>query len=151
MIVGTTNFIDPAIAAASDNISVYETIAKNAPYTINDDDDWASLKIVSNRPLYDFNNKLVAYSFDLKNDNNDKGYVIISTSENDEPIYEFHEGAYSPYDNVPNNQTCIYYGLTGYYSYDSSENKYNDLFNNSELKDETVKHLIKDSKNKKYC
>ena len=66
--------------------------------------------VVDYKPLYDFNNKLIAYSLDLKSKITNKyAFAIISTSEDDGPILEFGTGGKSPYDKIAdNNQTYIF-------------------------------------------
>ena len=152
------SFMTPVQAATSNNesydISQIETIAKNAPQYVlgNDKTQWSDVYIVNSKPLYDFNDKLVAYSLDLKsNINNENAFVIVSTSQGDEPILEFGAEVQSPYDKVNDtNQTCIFDGFQGYYSHGKSNNKYHDIANNKDLEDTEIKIHVDNSKNKQY-
>lgn len=150
------NYATGVQASAIDNISTISTIAKNTPKYLlgNTSEDWNAVSIINNRPLYDFNNKLIAYSVDLKNKINDeKAYVIVSVNEEDEPIIEFAIGHFSPYDKVDeNSQTCIYDGVLSYYSkqIQASTTKYYDINKNYELGDLAAQDLISSSKNKRY-
>ncbi len=153
-VIMTSNLV-PVQAATQPSIDTsLKAIAENAPQSVlgSDKTEWSSVSIVNNLPLYDFDNKLIAYSLDLKsNIDNEKAYVIVSTSEQDEPILEFAKGAYSPYDKITGrNKACIYDGVTGYYSHDLSSGKYHDFLINQDLTDSDVKGHITNLINKKY-
>lgn len=112
---------------------------------------WSDVDVLNSKPLYDFNDKLVAYSLDLKsNIDNEDAFVIISTSQEDEPILEFGIKQQSPYDKATNNQTCILDGFQGYYSHGKGTSKYHDISNNKDLEDVEINAHIDNSKNKKY-
>lgn len=54
--------------------------------------EWKNASISHVKNLYDFNNKLVAYDVDIKNnENNSNGYEIISANSKDNTILEFSE------------------------------------------------------------
>ena len=139
--------------STSCDLSEVETIAKNAPQFIlgSDKIQWSDVDVVNSKPLYDFNDKLVAYSLDLKSDiDNEDAFVIISTSQEDEPILEFGVNQQSPYDKVTDNQTCIFDGFQGYYSHGKKTSKYHDILKNKDLENEEVKLYTDNTKNKKY-
>lgn len=142
-----------AITNTSNDISAIETIARNAPQFVlgSDKEEWSDVAVVNYKPLYDFNDKLIAYSLDLKsNINDEKAFVIISTSEEDSPIIEFGIKTNSPYDKIDNNKTCIFDGIQGYYSHETSTGKYHDIVGDKSLEDEEIKIHVDNSKNKKY-
>gem|GEM_PF-845181 len=133
-----------------------DTIAKHAPMFLlgGSKKEWNDVAVINEKPLYDFDNKLVAYSVDLKSKvNGEKAYVIVSTSETDEPIIEFATKIFSPYDKITDNtQTCIYDGILNYYSKQTSSSgtKYYNIKDNSVLEDSEVKAHIVNSKDKNY-
>lgn len=129
-------------------------IAENTPICVlgSNHKEWNDVQAFNIKPLFDFNNKLVAYSVDLKsNIDNENAYTIISAVEEDTPIIEFCKGHYSPYDNISNNQECIYDGAISYYSKktNNSINTYYDLHGNK-LSDDEVNAYVQFDKNKKY-
>lgn len=141
--------VKQAVAASTktSEISAIEAIAKNAPQYLlgSDKKEWSDVSVVNEKPLYDFEQKLIAYSVDLKsNINGEKAFAIISTSENDGPIYEFAKGRFSPYGT--STDTCIYDGVTGYYLHNTDGN-YFDLTNKVKITDADVTTI---SKTKKY-
>ena len=132
------------VHAETTDVSTIETIAKNTPQAIlGSDKDWSDVSVEKSTPLYDFNNNLVAYSVDLKNNLNDeKAFAIISIDETDGPILEFSVGNQSPYDKVDDdNQTCIFDGILGYYSHANSNDKYTDISMNKTLKNSDVEFM----------
>lgn len=139
-------------AKSNNNFGDIKQMAKNAPtYVLGYNKEWKNTTAFNVKQLYDFNNKLVAYSVDLKsNVNNEPAYAIISASEEDAPIIEFCEGHLSPYDKVNSDQKCIYDQITSYYSKSTSDNTYYDIKNSSKLSDKVVEYLIAKNKNKKY-
>lgn len=160
VIILTSVYVIPVQAVDNTNtydLSTIETMAKNTPQFILGSDECdkqglSDVSVVDCKPLYDFNDKLVAYSIDLKsNTNSEKAFAIISTSEDDGPILAFAAGGYSPYNKITDkNQTCIFDGIQGYYSYDTSSNKYKDIVSNNYLEDSYVEACKANSKNKKY-
>ena len=149
----TSSFMPVKQAVAStktSEISAIETIAKNAPQYLlgSDKKEWSDVSVVNKKPLYDFEQKLIAYSVDLKsNINGEKAFAIISTSENDGPIYEFAKGRFSPYGT--STDTCIYDGVTGYYLHNTDGN-YFDLTNKVKITAADVTKNITTSETKKY-
>lgn len=152
IILSCGNFTVSVQASTISNASEIETIAKNAPnYLLRKNKaQWNNVRVIDDIPLYDFNNKLIAYSVDLQSKtNNEKAYVIISKNEDDGPILEFATGKYSLYHNIINSdQTCIYDGVLSYYS--TSNSKYYDLKKNVQLKSTDVTRAIQASKHKNY-
>ncbi|MFL0198035.1 C39 family peptidase [Clostridium sp. WILCCON 0269] len=157
VIMSVNSFLTPVQAVSStdtSDLSAIETIAKNAPQFMlgSDKKQWSSVTVVNSRPLYDFSNKLIAYSLDLEsNIDNEKAFVIVSTNEEDGPILEFATGTDSPYDKEKDNdQSNIYDGLGGYYSHNLSTGKYHDLTCNVDLDDTNVKNYKSYDENKQY-
>lgn len=146
-------------AATTPNINEILTIAQNVPqYVLGDDkEEWEDVTAFNPKPLYDFNNTLIAYSVDLKSDiDNKQAYTIISASDQDAPVLEFCEGKTSPYDKVDSTQKCIYDGVVSYYTEKAltSNGKtiytYYDIKNNSQLSDQEVSIYKNNDKSKKY-
>lgn len=146
-------------ASTIPNINEITTIAKNSPqYVLGDDKkEWEDVTASNAKPLYDFNDKLIAYSVDLRsNIDNRQAYAIISVSDQDAPVLEFCEGKTSPYDNVDTAQKCIYDGVVSYYSEKTSTsnekslNTYYNIKDNSQLSDQEVNIYRNNAKSKKY-
>lgn len=140
-----------SICAKTNSYDNVQQIAENAPsYVLGHNKGWNNTSASNIKPLYDFNNQLVAYSVDIKNkENNQPAYVIIGESKDDAPILEFCPGHLSPYDKISSDQVCVYDRATCYYSKDGSQNSYYDIKNHSKLSTNFVKYLIAESKNKK--
>lgn len=140
------------VKAVGTNTSDIDLIAKNTPQYLMPESKkyWKNTIIIDKIPLYDFNNKLIAYNFDLSNNsNNQKAYVIISVSEDDGPILEFGTGHYSPYYKMnTNKKTLIYGGVLNYYSND--QGNYYDIKMNTKISSAKVSAFLNNSKHKQY-
>lgn len=142
-------FSKPAMVQAKnlDEVSI-NTMAKNfAVKTIG----WKNVSILNIKNLYDFNNKLIAYSVDIKNNNKGiNGYEIISASSENDPILEFSETKNSPYSKVNNNYNCIYGGILNYYSQNKISSKaFYDLKTNSKLSEKQINTLRNENREHK--
>lgn len=134
-------FSKPAMVEAKnlDEVSI-NTIAKNfAAENIG----WKNVSVLNIKNLYDFNNKLIAYSVDIKNNKKEvNGYEIISANSEDDPILEFSETKNSPYNKVNNNYNCIYGGFLNYYSQNKISYKtFYNLKTNSKLNEKQISAL----------
>ena len=140
------------VKAAGTNTSDIDLIAKNTPQYLMPESKkyWKNTSIIDKIPLYDFNNKLIAYNFDLANNsNNQKAYVIISTIEDDGPILEFGIGNYSPYYKMnTNKKNLIYGGVLNYYS--NNQGNYYDIKSNTKISSAEVSSFLNNSKHKEY-
>lgn len=147
-------FISPVsiCAKSTPNFDTIQRMAENAPsYVLGRNKGWNNTSAFNIKPLYDFNNKLIAYSVDIKNkDNDENAYAIMGQSEYNAPVLEFCPGHLSPYDTINSDQKCIYDQETCYYSKDSSGNTFYDLKSHSKLSNECVNYLISESKIKKH-
>ncbi|OGO77546.1 MAG: hypothetical protein A2Y23_07720 [Clostridiales bacterium GWB2_37_7] len=75
------------VFAAQD--STINTIGKNAAFyfTSTSGEVWDDVDVTSITPLYNFDDKLIAYSADLQNNKSgEEGYVIVSNIKGDGPI-----------------------------------------------------------------
>jgi hypothetical protein len=152
--------------------SKIEVLAKNAFRTVNQykSDKWTSIKVVNQKNLYDFDGKLVAYSIDVQNgETGAKGYIILSSNKENEPILESAIGTYSPYTELTsklNNKTDITYIYSGILSYSikytdknasnrnfaktTSNYKYFDLRDNKDIDNTIVKSMTEEAKAKEH-
>lgn len=137
----------PTYATSNSDI---ENIAKNAPQAIIQDEDWTNIEVLNCKPLYNFDNELVAYSVDLKNNvNNKDAFVIVSKDEKDGPILQLGVDTKSPYDKVHDDKNLIYDGLSGYYYKETSSNEYYDVTNDKIIENEQLNDLKSNSKKKR--
>ncbi|MDF2883732.1 MAG: hypothetical protein K0R54_4296 [Clostridiaceae bacterium] len=143
--------------AKADTITDSSLISNIAINSATENMGWKDVYISNIKNVYDFNDKLVAYSVDLKDKTTGlKGYEIISANEEDGPILEFSKGRYSPYDRVSNKDKCIYNGFLSYYSKNAVSSKgktiteYYDIKNNSKLNQDKINYSVKTAKNKEY-
>ncbi|WP_139355011.1 C39 family peptidase, partial [Clostridium acetobutylicum] len=110
---------------------------------------WDDIDIYNIKNLYDINNKLVAYSIDIKNNKNGLlGYEILSAISEDDPVLEFSKTKCSPYNKVENGYKCIYEGALNYY-YQNKTTIYN-IQNKTTLNEKEIILLRKADKNKEY-
>lgn len=110
---------------------------------------WNDVEIYNVKKLYNFNNKLVAYSIDIKNnDNNLFGYEIINANFKDNRILEFSKNKSSPYIKVKNSYKCIYEGFLNYY-YENKATIY-DIKSKNALNEKVVDLFRNEDKNKEY-
>lgn len=75
---------------------------------------WSSVKISYQNPLFDFDDNLTAFIFDIKNDAGDAGYLIVNADDNPVVIEAAREGK-GPYTQKSNMEKAIYVGPTQYY------------------------------------
>lgn len=122
------------------------TIAKNfAINTIK----WNDVELYNVKQLYNFNNKLVAYSIDIKNNKNGLlGYEIVSTNFKENRVLEFSKNKRSPYSEVKNGYKCIYEGFLNYY-YENEATIY-DIKSKTVLNEKDVTLLKSEDENKSY-
>lgn len=144
-------------AQTTSTIADVNKIAQKTPrYVMGEDDQkWKDVTSYNTKPLYDFNNNLIAYSVDLKsNVDNSKAYAIISVNEEDAPVLEFSEGHTSPFDQLDANKVGIYDGAVSYYSKETTnaqnQDTYYDMRNHAKLTDQEVKVHKDLNKDKKY-
>ncbi|WP_234118034.1 C39 family peptidase [Clostridium hydrogenum] len=128
-----------------ENINDINTIAKNfAISTIK----WTDVKVYNIKSLYNFNNKLIAYSVDIRNNKNGLiGYEIISTSPKDDLILEFSKNKKSPYSTIGNKFNCIYDGFLNYYYQNKTSLK---TFYNITTKRKLNKNQLNSLRDKEY-
>lgn len=143
-----TGISTPTYATSTSDI---ENIAKNAPQAIIPDEDWTNVEVLNCKPLYNFNNEVIAYSVDLKNNvNNKDAFVIVSKDEKDGPILQLGVDSESPYDKISDdNKTPIYDGVSGYYYHENSSNEYYDISNDKVVEDQQVDKLKLNSEQKR--
>ncbi|ETJ36039.1 C39 family peptidase [Clostridium butyricum] len=145
--VVSTSMCTPIYAASTADI---ENIAKNAPQAIIPNEDWTNIEVLNCKPLYNFSNELIAYSVDLKNnDNNKNAYVIVSKDEKDGPILQLGVDTESPYDKLSDDdKTPIYDGVSRYYYQEDSSNEYYDISNDKVIEEQEVDSLKLNSQQK---
>lgn len=133
-----------------------ELIGKNIAIVISAhlENKWDDVEITNVVPLYSFDEKLVAYSIDIRNlETNENGYVIFGTMKDDEPIIEFSLNSFSPYYDFQLNdeKICIYDEVLCYYIKEEGKKKsIVEINSNTELKDDEIVELIKGAKEKTY-
>lgn len=140
-----------ATSVASHSISA-STIDTMAIHAANTEMGWPSVSIGDTHAIYDFNNSIIAYSVDVHNiDSNKTGYILLSSSPNDEPIMEFSRDKPSPYDSIDSAaDTCLFSGMGGYYAKSKADSHYYELENQQTLPQNTVVTLKQTDMQKKY-
>ncbi len=90
-------------------------VALNAPAFYPDTEDWESIVITKETPLYNLEGSLTSYCFDLQNaDTEENAYIIVNADPSGYPILQFAPTAVSPYyDNT--DDTALYFGAGQYY------------------------------------
>ena len=99
-------------------IEEMRTIALNALdsdfYMEADNESWDEVVIVKETPLYDLNNNLTSYCFDLVC-GQQTAYIVISADSSRYPVRQFSNHATSAYLNVDTEEKMIYNGPGQYY------------------------------------
>lgn len=123
---------------------------KSNPLTKWNDDTRIS-KIVN---LYDEKNNVISYSFELKNNYKDNGYIIISASKDMSLIQEYSDEAIPLYnDSKIKDYNKIYYTAPLEYIVKKDKDLYlidGKKLKYKEIKSKFAKNLLKAEKNKKY-
>lgn len=105
------------------------TMAMNALnsdfYMEADNGTWEDVVIVKETPLYDLNNTLTSYCFDLRC-GEQKAYIVISANSTHYPVRQFSNHATSAYMNMGDKDTLVYCGPGEYY----------------QLEDESVRNIL---------
>lgn len=95
-------------------------------YMEADDGSWADVIFVKETPLYDLNNNLTSYCFDLRC-NEQKAYIVISADSTHYPVRQFSNHATSVYMNMGEEETPMYCGPGAYYQRNGNESVQNIL------------------------
>lgn len=114
----------------------------------NTDSNWRkSTRISKIVNLYDENDSITAYSFELKNGNTDNGYIMITATGDNSLVHEFaYSGKPSYYNAMVDNFDRVYYTAPMEYIVEKDKKLFSD--NKKEVKRKDIKSKIKHDKNK---
>lgn len=102
-------------AKSSEDIGKFLEEANNYVSEISTYTDyWNNAKVKYEFPLYDFDGYISSYLFTVKEKGDDKGYIIISNTEEPKILESTREGSH-PYGNVKAKEKALYVGPTMYY------------------------------------
>ncbi|MBW5445819.1 hypothetical protein GE107_07065 [Cohnella sp. CFH 77786] len=95
-----------ALNAAQNYVSI---VSQNGSYS-----PWLNTNITYQFPLFDFEDDVTSFLFDVDNDVGDAGYLVVSADDSPVVIEATREGN-SPYLNKSKNEKAVYVGPTQYY------------------------------------
>lgn len=103
--------------------------------------EWNRAKVKFEFPLYDFDENITSYLFTvIDHDNKERGYIIVSASENPVVIESTREGVH-PYNNykISSKDRAIYVGPTMHYIKQDKPDSYLDIRENKKIEKANLK------------
>ena len=105
-------------ATANTGVVDARAIALHAPARFSPTDDWDENDIIITKetPLYDVNESLYAFCFDLKNQATEQtAYIVVSLSNDDFPIIMYSPQGVSPYYDMSTKNTAVFLSAGDFY------------------------------------
>ena len=91
-----------ALQTEKNDMEDIHAIAQHAPTFFVSTKDWTNTNVIKTTPLYDLEDRVVAYCIDIENaDTNENAYVIVSHDKTEAPILQYAPYATSPYTFTP--------------------------------------------------